>query len=194
MNNITFKNAVYINSYVDPRKMPKDDIPEIAFVGRSNVGKSSLLNALVGRKRLALISATPGKTKLINLFLINNSFYFVDLPGYGYSKSSKETRDSWQQMIENYLHQSKNLRLICLLIDIRHKLLNNDKLMITWLKHNHFPFILVLTKADKLSKSDLKRQLDLYSGYFPDHYVLPFSNKSNAFASVLTGKLLDFLK
>ena len=136
-----------------------DGKPQIAFVGRSNVGKSSLLNMLVGKNKLAKTSQTPGRTRLINYFMINDSFYFVDLPGYGYAKASKTEVNSWQSLLEPYLKNNQDLKCVCVLVDIRHKPSELDVLMIDFLSHYTIPFIIVATKADKLSKSQIKNEL-----------------------------------
>jgi len=134
----------------------RDGMPQIAFVGRSNVGKSSLLNMLTNRKGLAITSSTPGRTRLINYFTINKSFYFVDLPGYGYAKASKSKSEAWQALIEPYLVKNQDLKCVCVLVDIRHKPSDLDKLMCQFLEYHHIPFIIVATKADKLSRSKVK--------------------------------------
>ena len=136
-------------------KMIKNDYEEIAFVGRSNVGKSSLINFLCNRKTLAKTSSTPGRTRLINYFLINKSFYFVDLPGYGFAKGFKEEQIGWKFLIEGYLERSKNIKLICVLLDIRRKPSEDDIQMINYLQHYNIPFIIIATKCDKFSKAQL---------------------------------------
>lgn len=151
-------NTTFIGSFPSLEDMPRGVVPEIAFIGRSNVGKSSLINKLLGsRKKIAKTSSTPGKTRMINLFLINGSFYFVDLPGYGYAKASKSERARWQAMIENYLLGSENLRVLISLMDSRHGPLENDRIMLEWLMFHNLPFLPVLTKADKLKKNDMAK-------------------------------------
>ena len=139
--------------------MPSDDIPEIALVGRSNVGKSSLINKVLNRKKLAKSSSTPGKTRLINYYLINNSWHFVDLPGYGYAKVSKTEKAKWAQMIETYLGQRKQLCGVIHLVDIRHSPTKDDIMMKDWLLEMEIPILLVATKADKVSKGNHQKQL-----------------------------------
>jgi GTP-binding protein len=134
-------------------------MPEFAFVGRSNVGKSSLINKLVNRKALARTSQQPGKTQTINYFRLNDSFYFVDLPGYGYAKVSKELQAKWGKMIERYLLKSKQLKLIFQLVDIRHEPSAGDKQMHDWIAANKLPSIVLVTKADKVSRSQISKQL-----------------------------------
>jgi len=186
-------SAEYFKSALDVNEILQEKLPEIAFVGRSNVGKSSLLNALVGRKNIARISSTPGKTKLINYFLINGNFYFVDLPGYGYSKESKTTDQIWKRVIEKYLLQSTQLRLVCLLFDSRHELQKNDSQMFDWLSHHRLPFYIILTKADKLSGNQIRTQVNKYKALFPDHHLFTVSALRKESMQTLSESLLDIL-
>ena len=142
-------------------KLPENQLPEVAFAGKSNVGKSSLINAVVNRKALARTAGQPGKTQTINVYNVNEELYIVDLPGYGYAKVSKEVAAKWGPMIENYLHTSKQLRLVFLLIDLRHKPTANDVQMYRWILSNGFSPVIVATKADKLKRSQVKKQLEL---------------------------------
>lgn len=151
------KNSEFIISAVKPAQYPKDNRTEIAFVGRSNVGKSSIINALTNRKKLAKVSQTPGKTRLINFFLINNDFYLVDLPGYGYAKVSKKEQASWGKTIETYLHDRDELKRVVLLVDSRHKPTGDDKMMYDWIKHYGYDCVVVATKKDKLSNNELRK-------------------------------------
>ena len=141
--------------------LPSNALPEIAFAGKSNVGKSSLINALLNRKALARTSSQPGKTQTINFYNINKSFYFVDLPGYGYAKVSMAEQERWGKMIEKYLDTSKQLKAIFLLIDIRHEVKAHDKQMYDWILANNFQPIVIATKADKIKRSQLAKQLKL---------------------------------
>ena len=141
--------------------LTKNDLPEIAFVGKSNVGKSSLINTLMQRKSLARTSQAPGKTQTINYYKVNDSLYFVDLPGYGYAKVSQELRQKWGKMIERYITTSPTLKLICLLVDIRHEPTENDRLMYDWIKYHGYRVLLILTKADKLKRSVLNRHIKM---------------------------------
>ena len=149
-------NAKFVTSVANTNKILIDQKVQIAFVGRSNVGKSSLLNMLTNQSKLAKTSSTPGRTRLINYFLINDSFYFVDLPGYGYAKASKTQVDSWQSLIEPYLLHNASLKCVCVLMDIRHDPSALDSEMIEFLSHYHIPYIIVATKADKLAVSKIK--------------------------------------
>ncbi len=140
-------------------KLPDNTLPEIAFAGKSNVGKSSLINALMNRKSYARISATPGKTQTINFYNINEAMYLVDLPGYGYAKVSEKEKKQWGKMIERYLHGSKQLRAVFLLIDIRHDPSANDRTMYEWITAQGFTPIIIATKLDKLKKSQVPKQV-----------------------------------
>lgn len=147
--------ADFLSSNTDYRKSPKGDKPEYAFIGRSNVGKSSLINRLIGRKNLARVSSTPGKTRLINHFLINDEWMLVDLPGYGYARISKTEREKWERMIHEYLTKRMNLVSTFILIDSRIELKASDKSMINWFGENQIPFTIIFTKSDKLTANQL---------------------------------------
>ncbi len=142
-------------------KLPENDKPEVAFAGKSNVGKSSLINGLMNRKSLARTSAQPGKTQTINYYNINDYMYLVDLPGYGYAKVSKEVAAKWGKMIEKYLNTSKQLKRVFLLIDIRHEPSANDKLMYDWIIAQGFDPVIIATKADKISKGALQKNVSV---------------------------------
>ena len=193
MDKPLFNNIVFIKSIVRIDQLPEIKNPEIAFIGRSNVGKSTLINTICGRKNIAKISATPGKTKQINFYLVNDSFYFVDLPGYGYSKLPKELLESWTGLIEQYLLKSNNLLLIFLLIDSRHELMKSDIEMIEWLKHNNLPFTIVLTKMDKISKSKQRHQVNFFKSILPDNHVLGFSIKNEILIIALSKFIYNIL-
>ena len=162
-------------------KLPQNTLPEVAFAGKSNVGKSSLINALMNRKSLARTSAQPGKTQTINFYNVNGELYFVDLPGYGYAKVSAEEKEQWGKMIERYLHGSGMLKAVFLLVDIRHEPSENDRIMYRWIvEQGHSP-IVVATKADKLKRSQKEKQLrqireGLHAG--KDVRLIPFSAQS----------------
>lgn len=150
----TIRNVDFEKSGSDRKHFPKEPkLPEVAFVGRSNVGKSSMLNVLVNRKRLAHVSGTPGRTQLVNFFLVNGDTRLVDLPGYGFAKAPKEVKMRWGKMITNYLLGNRQLRLVVTLFDARRELSPEDKTLLDWLKHYNFPFMAVITKADKLNRS-----------------------------------------
>ena len=147
------KKAQFVQSLSTFRDFPGQGLPEIAMVGKSNVGKSSLINNLTRNSHLARTSAEPGKTRLVNLYMINEAFFLVDLPGYGFAKASKQEKDKWAGMIEGYLQNSKHLRRAFQLVDIRHAPTEDDQLMVEYLRHYDIPFTVIATKADKLSKA-----------------------------------------
>jgi len=153
------KSAKFVTSVSNSKNILKDGINEIAFVGRSNVGKSSLINMLVKQKKLAKTSSTPGRTRLINYFLVNDDLYFVDLPGYGYAKASKAEVGGWQSMIEPYLIDNPQLKCVCMLVDSRYEPTEQDKQMIKFLNYYQLPFIIIATKCDKFGKSQIKPQM-----------------------------------
>lgn len=146
-------------SYFTVEQLPKDNMPQIAFAGRSNVGKSTLLNKLLGKKKLAKVSSTPGKTRSVNFFEVNNKFNLVDLPGYGYAKGPKAERDSWGKLIETYLETSRNLIGLMILLDCRREPNAADEQLIEWLIEKDLPRIAIITKADKLNKDKIKRKV-----------------------------------
>lgn len=159
-------------------KLPENTLPEIAFAGKSNVGKSSLINTLMNRKSYARISATPGKTQTINFYNINQELYLVDLPGYGYAKVSEQEKKKWGRMVENYLHGSKQLRAVFLLIDIRHDPSANDKMMYDWIVSKGYRPIIIATKLDKIKRSQKEKHLKAIRqgiGVLPETEIVPFS-------------------
>lgn len=158
--------------------IPENIHPEVAFAGKSNVGKSSLINGLLNRKSLARTSSQPGKTQTINFYNINDAMYLVDLPGYGYAKVSEEIKAKWGRMIENYLHKSKQLKAVFLLIDIRHEPSANDKSMYEWIVYQGYEPIIIATKLDKIKRSQVQKQLKvLREGLklVPNTKIIPFS-------------------
>ena len=161
-------------------KLPETALPEVAFAGKSNVGKSSLINALMCRKSYARTSAQPGKTQTINFYNINEEIYFVDLPGYGYAKASKTEVEKWGRMIEKYLKTSKQLRCIFLLIDIRHEPGANDKMMYDWVVASGFEPVIIATKLDKIKRSQTDKQIKLIRTTLgaKDVSIIPFSATS----------------
>ena len=169
--------AVFIKSAVKPKDFPPPELPEVAFVGRSNVGKSSLINVLAGRKALVRTSSTPGRTQLINFFDINGILTLVDLPGYGYAKAPPDVRKQWGPMIETYLAKRENLKTVVLILDIRRIPSGGDLDMLGWLERYNIPPIIVLTKCDKLSKTERAKQTLLISAAIKrdKSMLLPFS-------------------
>ena len=178
----------FVRSASEPQQFPRDGMPEIAFIGRSNVGKSSLINSLLlasksglgaaptPRKQLAHISRTPGRTQNLNFYLVDQAFYFVDLPGYGYAKVAKREIDRWKQLIENYLIDREVLRLAVLIVDSRHGAKTSDQQMIEWLESRQQPFVLVASKTDKLRSSERGKTLRILEKNFSA--ILPFSAKT----------------
>ncbi len=160
-------------------RLPDNELPEIAFAGKSNVGKSSLINALMNRKSYARISATPGKTQTINFYNINEELYLVDLPGYGYAKVSEQEKAQWGKLIERYLHGSSQLRAVFLLIDIRHEPSANDKMMYDWIINQGFEPIIIATKLDKLKRSQIQKHVKMVKkglNLVPGTKIIPFSS------------------
>ena len=160
-------------------QFPVHDMPEIAFAGKSNVGKSSLLNAMLNRKALARTSSQPGKTQTINFYSVQDTYMFVDLPGYGYAKVSKTDRERWGKLIEGYLEKREQLKKIILLIDIRHEVGNNDKMMYDWIKHYHNEVIVVATKMDKIKRSQVQKHLSMIRkglNLMPEDKLVGFSS------------------
>ena len=173
IKNVSLETVIGVTS-----KIPENDKMEIAFAGKSNVGKSSLINALMNRKSLARTSAQPGKTQTINFYNINDELYFADLPGYGYAKVSQAEKEKWGKMIEKYLNQSKMLRAVFLLIDIRHEPSANDKQMYDWIMSNGFHPIIIATKLDKINRSQIQKHVKMVKqglGVDKDTIVIPFS-------------------
>ncbi len=173
------RNVDLRHTAVSPSQYPEDGIPELAFVGRSNVGKSSLINKLVNRKSLARTSQNPGKTRTINFYAVENMLYFVDLPGYGYAKVSKSESEKWGKMIEKYLIDRKELKGIVFLVDIRHEPSANDIMMYNWLKHYGHSHVVVATKQDKISNNALNKNLSVIRKTLniENEILLPFSTE-----------------
>ena len=159
-------------------KLPENKLPEVAFAGKSNVGKSSLINGLVNRKALARTSQSPGKTQTINFYNLNGELYLVDLPGYGYAKVSQEIKEKWGKLIERYLHNSRQLKAVFLLLDIRHEPSANDKTMYDWICYQGYSPIIIATKLDKISRGQVQKHLNILRkglGAGADTKILPFS-------------------
>lgn len=159
-------------------KLPENVHPEVAFAGKSNVGKSSLINALMNRKSLARTSSQPGKTQTINYYNINNTLYLVDLPGYGYARANEKVKAQWGRMIEDYLHRSRQLKCVFLLIDIRHEPGSNDVIMYDWIRRHGYQPIIIATKLDKINRSQVQKQLKLLRTTLKtdeDTIIIPFS-------------------
>ncbi|OOB78725.1 MAG: YihA family ribosome biogenesis GTP-binding protein [Epulopiscium sp. Nuni2H_MBin003] len=162
----------------NPSQFPNNEVVEIAFAGKSNVGKSSLINTLINRKALARTSSQPGKTQTINFYNIQDVINFVDLPGYGYARVSKTSRESWGKLIENYLSNRKTLKQVVLLLDIRHAPSENDKMMYDWISHYHQNVIIVATKQDKINRSQLQKHINIIKNALnlrEQDKIVPFS-------------------
>lgn len=190
------KKVEFIKSAVRVGEFPPPNLPEVAVVGRSNVGKSSLINAIFNRK-IAKVSSSPGRTRLINFFRLNDEIYFVDLPGYGYAKVSKSEREKWRRMIENYFRNRENLNLVVMLVDSRHKPTNLDILMKEWLEAINIPFVIVATKMDKLNqgeKAKAKKIIRDTLNLEKDFPIFLTSAKDKTGVNELTKYLIDFLK
>lgn len=180
---MNFNKAEFLTSYGLSSQLPPSDKPEIAFAGRSNVGKSSMINKLFNRKALARVSAVPGKTATINFYGVDNTANFVDLPGYGYAKVAKSEKERWSQLIEKYFNDDRNLALVVSLIDMRHSPTKLDIDMVNYLIERELPFIIVLTKADKLNKTQTAERLESFVREIPYGDVItmiPFSSQTGA--------------
>lgn len=172
-------------------KLPLNSLPEVAFAGKSNVGKSSLINVLLNRKSLARTSSQPGKTQTINFYNVNKEMYFVDLPGYGYAKASESVKKQWGEMIENYLNESEMLRVVFLLIDIRHRPSANDIQMYEWIKYMGFSPVIIATKSDKIKRSQLDKHIKQIRDALKadeETIIVPFSSQTKSGRDVI----LDF--
>ncbi len=152
-------SAEFIKSIYDLRALPNSVLTEFVFVGRSNVGKSSLINVICNKKKMAKIGSVPGKTRQLNYFLINEKFYLVDLPGYGYAKVPEQIRAGWRKLVEDYISERSNVKLVFVLIDSRHEPTYLDELMVSWLEYYEIPFAIVLTKSDKISANKMQKQI-----------------------------------
>lgn len=159
-------SARFITSIADAGQLPTDGLPEVALVGRSNVGKSSLINRLCGKRNLAFTSSTPGKTQMLNYYLINESFYIVDLPGYGYAKIPEHVKAGWSKLVEKYLSTREQVKLVLHIVDARHEPTELDKVMAGWLDFYKIPYIIVITKIDKIARSKVNRQVDMIKNAF----------------------------
>ncbi len=173
IKNVSLETVCGISS-----RIPDNRYPEFAFAGKSNVGKSSLINGLMNRKSLARTSSQPGKTQTINFYNINDALYFVDLPGYGYAKAGEEIKAKWGKMVENYLHRSRRLQAVFLLVDIRHEPSGNDKMMYEWIVHQGFSPVIIATKLDKIKKSQVSKNVRIIReglGMKKDGILIPYS-------------------
>ncbi len=192
---VNYAKIEFVKSAYKMSQLPEESLPEIAFAGRSNVGKSSLINRLVNRKGLVKVSARPGKTQSLNYFLVDEKLYLVDLPGYGFAKVSKKLQDDWQELVTEYLATSPTLRCVVVLIDLRHLLKGQDRELVEWLRSRGRPFLIVYTKRDKLSNNEQAKQaasLDAALGLKKHERVL-FSAKTGDGKDDLTAAIATFL-
>lgn len=177
-------------------RLPETAYNQVAFAGRSNVGKSSLINTLTGRKSLARTSSQPGKTQTINFYNVNDEIYFVDLPGYGYAKASKKAQEEWAIMIEKYLKRTPNLKAVVLLVDIRHEAKASDKVMYEWIAASGLDAVVVATKADKISKGAVAKQLKILReglGLAPGTVMIPFSSETKTGKDQVLAEIEKFI-
>lgn len=189
------KNAEFVVSNTDPGQCPLSEQPEFAFIGRSNVGKSSLINMLMGMKNLAKTSSEPGKTRLINHFIVNNEWYLVDLPGYGYAKALRSSREKWIKFIRKYILERENLYCVMVLLDIRLEPQQNDLDFMNWLGENAIPFVMIFTKIDKIGKMAIEKNLAAYhEAMFKSWEELPQIFVSSAEKGTGKEELLDFIE
>ena len=178
---VNFNKAEFVLSAVRPATFIRDGRPQVTFAGRSNVGKSSVINRLLNRKNFARVGATPGKTTQINYFLVDGRAYLVDLPGYGYAKVSEQEKIQWGKLIERYLHTSKQLKAVFLLIDIRHDPSANDKMMYQWILDQGYQPIIIATKLDKIKRSQVQKHIKMLKTglqLVPGTKVIPFSSQT----------------
>ena len=194
---IKIKNPEFEISAVSPKQYPSNNLPEIVLVGKSNVGKSSFINTMVNRKNLAKTSSQPGKTRLLNFYNIDKSFYFVDLPGYGYSKMSKKEQEQVGKFIEEYLFTRKNISLIIFLIDIRHNPTVNDKLMYDYILNSNLPFIILANKADKIAITKVDTYVqNIKTCLSPEKNIsiLPFSSERKIYIDDVLSRISEILE
>ncbi len=193
---IKIKNVKFLKAAYKKEEIPKHSYKEVAFVGRSNVGKSSLLNMICNNFKLAHVSQKPGKTKSINFYLVDNKFILVDLPGYGFAKVSKKEKEAWKFLIESYLSNRKNLKGVFVLVDSRHPPTYLDKLMIDYLKNLNIPFVVILTKVDKLSKNEKNKAISIAKKELSidEKQIILSSSKTREGKDKIISKISDFLK
>ena len=190
LNNVKFETSVY-----NYNNILKTDKPQIVLVGKSNVGKSSFINTITNQKKLAKVGQTPGKTRSINFYNVNNEFYLVDLPGYGFSKMSNTQKQQINKLIDTYISKSKNIKHIFLLVDIRNKPTENDRQMYEWLLDRNIPFTIIATKADKIAKTkinDYTKEIIKY--LFAKEEVIPFSSEKKLNVDIICNKILGLVK
>ena len=195
-HHMKINSAIFVKSAFQPRDYPPNTLPEVAFAGKSNVGKSSLINTLVNRKKLAHTSSTPGRTQSINFFLINDKISFVDLPGYGFARVPLQIKKQWKPMVESYLKSRKNLHLVVVILDSRREPSPDDLNLIEWLRFYNIPIVVVLTKIDKISRNQRTKQKDLVKKTLKieDNQLVMFSALTGEGKDKLWKKILSFLQ
>lgn len=189
------KNPKFEISAVKPAQYPKNNLPQVVLVGKSNVGKSSFINTMIGRKSLARTSNTPGKTRQINFYNIDNNFYFVDLPGYGYSKLSKQEQVNMGKFIEDYLQKSDNISLIIQVLDIRHKPTSDDLMMLDFIKRSYLPYVLIANKADKIAVTKVDDEIKKIKEFLGISFtpLLPFSAERKIYIEEVWKTIEEFI-
>ncbi len=195
MEKVRFVNVKFVKSASKKAEFLVDELPQIAIVGRSNVGKSSLINMLTNNSKMAKTSSTPGRTRLVNYFNVNNRFYLVDLPGYGFHKAGKTIADAWDKVMNDYFVENAQLKLVLVLLDCRHAPAELDKQMLDYLATNELPSILVLTKTDKISRSDLNLQIEKISKdlRFNKTHILPTSAEKKQGSTQIAEILAEYI-
>jgi GTP-binding protein len=194
---VKIKHSEFVKSLTELKDKPELRLPEFAFIGRSNVGKSTLINSLLQRKNLAKTSVKPGKTQLINYFIVNSELYFVDLPGYGFAKVPLPLKKKWEKFIETYLSKSEDLKCLFLLIDGRHPLKDNDYAMIEWLEYNRMPYQIVFTKTDKVSQKEFYKNVKAGEEKFNlrfNNLFIPYSAKTGKGREAVLGVIEKYLQ
>lgn len=194
---LKIKNARFVKSILDGKEKPRPALPEVVFAGRSNVGKSSLINSLVNQRNFARVSKKPGKTQTINFFNIDDTFYLVDLPGYGYARRSKAQQSTWNEGIENYLMNSRELLILLALIDSKVGVKETDKQLVEWLKHIQIPFRIIATKVDQISRSkaaDSEKRIRESLGMSPENTIIFYSVRNRTGRETVLKYLADLFR
>ncbi len=191
---MNIEKAEFLKSAYNPDSFPKKILPMVAFAGRSNVGKSSIINRLLRKKDIARVSSKPGKTICINYFIINNKYYFIDLPGYGYSKVPKQTQRKWKHLIESFFENNESLKCTVIVIDMRIGIDIKDKNLMDWLTSIKIPFIVVATKSDKISDMSIYKNVEMIRKELSDTIpFIPFSSQNDSWTSTLWGEIDKYL-
>lgn len=189
-------SSEFVKSAVSQKDYPKEPLPVIAFAGRSNVGKSSLINTLLHKKNLARISSTPGRTQTLNFFKVNQKFFFVDLPGYGFAQVPLEVRKKWRPMVEEFFKGDSRIKLVILIVDVRREPNPEDAMLIEWFQHYSLPFLVVMTKVDKVSRNEISKQRQELKKFYKlnDNQIIPFSAVSGEGKNEIWKKIQEAIK